>query len=94
LCSRVQNEKHRKQDQEAQRTKRIENPDHSNNKRLDEVAGEHHVPPIESVKIDAGNGSNEYGGKENGRDSDSHLERVACKLEDIPYRCYVEDEVA
>ena len=49
---------------------------------------------IEPVKIDAGNGANEYRGKENSRDSDSHFERVAGQLEDIPYRSYIEDEVA
>jgi hypothetical protein len=58
------------------------------------VTGKHHISPIETVKIDAGNGSNEYRGKENSRDSDSHFERVAGQLEDIPYRSYIEDEVA
>jgi len=61
---------------------------------LDDIASEHHVSPIEPVKIDAGNGSDEYRGKENSRDSDSHFEWVAGQLEDIPYRSYIEDEVA
>jgi len=61
---------------------------------LNEVVGKHHVSPIEPVQIDAGDGSNENCRKKNGRYRESYLEGVAGKLEDIPYCCYVEDEVA
>jgi hypothetical protein len=60
---------------------------------LDQVTGQHHVSPIEPVKIDASNGPNEYRGKKNGRDGDPHLERISGKLENVPYRSYIEDEV-
>jgi len=61
---------------------------------LNEVAGKHHVSPIEPVQIDASDGPNEIRGKKNGRYRESYLEGVAGKLEDIPYCGYVEDEVA
>jgi len=61
---------------------------------LDEVASEHHVSSIKPVKIDSGNGPDEYRGKKNSRDSDSYLERIACKLENVPDRRYIEDEIA
>jgi len=61
---------------------------------LDDIASEHHVSSIEPVEIDARNGSNEYRGKKNSRDSDSYLEWITCKLENVPYRYHIEDEVA
>jgi hypothetical protein len=61
---------------------------------LNDVAGEHHVSPIESVQIDASNGPNENCRKKDGGNRNAYFERVAGQLEDIPYRGYVKDEVA
>jgi hypothetical protein len=60
---------------------------------LNDVARKHHVSPIKPVKIDPGYGSNENRGEKNSSYSNPNLEGVACELEDIPYRGYIEDEV-
>jgi hypothetical protein len=61
---------------------------------LDDIAGEHYISPVEPIEIDARDRSDEYRGEKNSGDSDPDLEQITCKLEDIPYRGYIEYEVA